>query len=155
MAPWRAKLAAAGVSAADQEIVLEILARQALDAKRLTAIYRMDPAELDRILPLEIVPQPKNISRIALVVVKGIDPAIDTELGDWIVQLGDPSWKRREAAMKEIGKLGVRAKPQLEKAVNNKDTEIAYRAEQLLGALATGAVPSSDDAMPQMQGGAF
>ncbi len=135
LAPWRAKLAASGVSAADQEIVLKILARQALDEKRLTAIYRMDPAELDRILPLEVVPQPKKISRIALVVVTGIDPAIGNELDQLIKKLGDPAWKNRDAATKEIKKLGVRAKPRLEEAAKDKDTEIAYRAEQLLAAL--------------------
>ena len=75
--------------------VLKILAKQALDEKRLTAIYRMDPAELDRILPLEVVPQPKKVSRIALVVVTGIDPAIGDELDQLIKKLGDPAWKNR------------------------------------------------------------
>jgi hypothetical protein len=135
LSPWRAKLAAAGVSTADQEIVLKILAKQALDEKRLTAIYRMDPAELDRILPLEVVPQPKKVSRIALVVVTGIDPAIGDELDQLIKKLGDPAWKNRDVATKEIKKLGVRAKSKLEEAAKDKDTEIAYRAEQLLAAL--------------------
>ena len=132
LAPWRAKLAEAGVSAADEDVVVKILARHALDPKRLTAVYRMDPAELDRILPLEVVPQPKKVSRIALVIVKGIDPAIDDELDQLIKKLGDPSWKIREAATAEIRKLGVRAKPRLEEAAKNNDTEVAFRAEQLL-----------------------
>jgi hypothetical protein len=135
LASWREKLATAGVSAADQEIVLKILARQALDEKRLTAIYRMDPAELDRILPLEVVPQPKKVSRIALVVVTGIDPAIGNELDQLVKKLSDPVWKNRETATKEIKKLGVRAKSRLEEAAKDKDTEVAYRAEQLLAAL--------------------
>jgi hypothetical protein len=132
LAPWRAKLAEAGVSAADQDVVLKILARYALDPKRLTAVYRIDPAELDRILPLEVVPQPKKVSRIALVIVKGIDPAIGDELEQLIKKLGDPSWKIREAATAEIKRFGIRAKSQLEEAAKNKDTEIAFRAEQLL-----------------------
>jgi hypothetical protein len=145
LAPWQAKLAATGVSATDQEIVLKILARQALDLKRLTAIYRMDPAELDRILPLEVVPQPKKVSRIALVVVTGIDPAIGDQLDRLIKKLGDPSWKNREAATKEIKKLGPRAKPRLEEAAKDKDTEIAYRAEQLIATLSTEGNQANDE----------
>ena len=115
---------------------MKILARHVLDPKRLTAVCRLDPAELDRVLPLEVVPQPKKISRIALVIVKNIDPAIDDELDRLIKQLGDPSWKIRDRATKEIHKLGVRAKKRLEVAANDKDAEIAYRAELLLGSSA-------------------
>lgn len=132
---WRAKLIEAGVASGDQEIVLKILARQALDPKRLTAVYRMDPAELDRILPLEVVPQPKKVSRIALVVVKGIDPQIGDELDGWVKKLGDPKWKTREAAMAAIKRAGMQAKSRLLAAAKSSDTEVAYRAEQLLGAL--------------------
>ena len=147
LAPWRGRLAAAGVSAADQEIVLKMLARYALDRQRLTAVYQMDPAELDKLLPLEIVPQPKKISRIALVIVTQIDPSIGNDLDRLIAQLGDPSWKQREAAMSEIRKLGNVAKPRLQEAVTGKDTEIVYRAEQLLeGLSALGQGPSPDDA---------
>ena len=91
--PWRGRLAAAGVTQRDQAVVLNILARYAFDPNRLTGIYRMDSAELDRLLPLEIVPQPKKISRIALVIVRGMDPALNAELDTLIKQLGDPSWK--------------------------------------------------------------
>ncbi len=147
LAPWRGRLAAAGVSAADQEIVLKMLARYALDRQRLTAVYQMDPAELDKLLPLEIVPQPKKISRIALVIVTQIDPAIGDDLDKLIAQLGNADWKRREAAMSEIRKLGNIAKPRLQEAVKNKDTEIVYRAEQLLEGLSSlGQGPSPDDA---------
>jgi hypothetical protein len=146
LAPWRAKLAEAGIAAADQEIVLKILARQALDPKRLSAVYRMDPAELDRILPLEVVPQPKKVSRIAFVVITGIDPEIGNELELCIKKLGDPSWKAREAAMAEIKKLGARAKSRLEEAAKDKDTEIAYRAEQLLASLGVDADQTSGQA---------
>ena len=158
LAAWRGKLADAGVSSSDQDVVLKILARQALDPKRLTAIYRIDPAELDRILPSEIVPQPKKSSRIALVVVRGIDPAINDELDDLITKLGDPSWKIRESATNEIKRLGVRAKQRLEQAAKNKDVEIAFRAEKLLAAISNAADHATDNAgnaASQAIGGAF
>jgi hypothetical protein len=135
LSSWRAKLAEAGVSTGDQEIILKALARQALDPKRLTAIYRMDPAELDRILPLEVVPQPKKVSRIALVVVKGIDPSIGDELDEWVKKLGDPKWKTRESAMTALKKAGMQAKARLLEAAKSSDAEVAYRAEQLLAVL--------------------
>jgi hypothetical protein len=155
LAPWRAKLAEAGIAAADQEIVLKILARQALDSKRLSAVYRMDPAELDRILPLEVVPQPKKVSRVALVVVTGIDPEIGNELDQLIKKLGDPSWKAREAAMAEIKKRGVQAKSRLQDAAKDKDTEIAYRAEQLLAGLGADADQSAGATTGAVQVGGF
>jgi hypothetical protein len=129
---WDSKLAEAGIVAGDREVALKILGQYALDNKRLTAIYRMDPAELDKILPLEVVPQPTKVSRIALVVLSNIDPAIDTELDEEIARLGSRSWKEREAAMDTLAKMGEMAKNRLEKATSDKDTEIAYRAEQLL-----------------------
>ncbi len=138
LAPWRDKLAAAGVLKSDQDVVLKILARYALDSSRLTAIYRIDPAELDRAMPIEVVPQPKKISRIALVIVRGLDPAMIAQLDELLKQLGNPSWKAREAAMKAIRKAGVRARTKLQTAANDKDTELASRAEQLLEDLKNG-----------------
>ncbi|HUO07569.1 MAG TPA: hypothetical protein VM008_04660 [Phycisphaerae bacterium] len=132
---WDARLAEAGVAAGDRDVALKILGQYALDKTRLNAIYRMDPAELDKILPLEIVPQPTKISRIALVVLTNIDPAIETELDEQIARLGSRSWKEREAAMETIARMGEMAKNRLEKATSDKDTEIAYRAEQLLDML--------------------
>lgn len=139
LAPWKPRLALAGVSAADQDVILKILAKNALDPKRLTAIYRMDPAELDRILTLEVVPQPRKVARIALVVIRGIDPMIRTELDRWVAQLGDRAWEKREAAMAEIRKIGIPAKPALEQATKDKDLEVVFRAEQLLTEIASPA----------------
>jgi len=138
LAFWRTRLAEANVSPNDQQLILKILTNHALDARRLTAIYRMDPVELDKLLQLEVVPQAQKVSRIALVVVRDIDPAVADEISELIGQLGDASWERREAAMTELRKIGVKAKPQLEKAVKekDKDLEIVYRAEQLLQAIA-------------------
>ncbi len=135
LAPWRAKLAAAGVSEGDQNVVIKILAAYALDKRRVTAIYRMDNAELDKLLPIEIVPQPRTISRIALVVATGIDPAIEGEMDALIAQLASPSWATREKAMSELQKLGTAARSRLEKASQDSDVEVAYRAEQLLDAM--------------------
>jgi hypothetical protein len=137
---WRRVLTDARVSPPDIEMILTLL-KQNVEGKHLTAVYRMDPAELDKVMPLEIVPTPKKVSRIALVVVTGIDPSVNEELASWIQQLGDASWNKREAAMKAIEKLGQRAKPSLLKALKDKDVEVVYRAEQLLEMLNPGQQP--------------
>jgi hypothetical protein len=145
LSPWRAKLTDAGVLPSDQDAVLKVLARFALDSKRLTLVFRIDPAEQERLMPLEVVPQPSKISRIALVIVRGIDPAVGAELDELIKKLGDPSWKVREQATKEILKLGVMAKSRLEEAEKSKDVEVAFRAEQLLARLSQPGDPTQDD----------
>jgi hypothetical protein len=132
LAPWGTALANAGVSASDQKVALAILAKYALTPDRLTAVYRMDPAELEKVMPLEVVPQPEKVTRIALVVVTGIDPKIQDEMDEWIAKLGSKSWTEREAAMEKLKKMGAIAKERLAKATKDKDMEVVYRAEQLL-----------------------
>jgi hypothetical protein len=133
---WKEKLAAAGLAPTDLDTICAILSKHALDPKRLTVVYRMDPAEMDRILPLEIVPQPRKITRVGLMIVRNIDPAIAQEIDQLIVQLGNDEWSQREAAEKRLRELGLAAKPKLEQAVKNKDLEIVYRAERLMQAFA-------------------
>ncbi len=133
---WKAKLTAAGLASTDFNVITQILAKYALDPKRLTIVYRMDPAEMDRIAPLEIVPQPKKITRVGLMIVRNIDPAIMQEIDQLIVQLGSDEWSQRESAEKRLKELGLAAKPKLEQAVKNKDLEVAYRAERLMQAFA-------------------
>ncbi|HTL27782.1 MAG TPA: hypothetical protein VL282_01115 [Tepidisphaeraceae bacterium] len=129
---WKEKLAAAGLAPTDFDVITQILAKHALDPKRLTLVYRMDPSEMDRIMPLEIVPQPKKITRVGLMIVRNIDPAIMQEIDQLITQLGDEEWSKRESAEKRLKELGLAAKPKLEQAVKNKDLEIVYRAERLM-----------------------
>jgi hypothetical protein len=148
-ASWRMILADAGVSVPDQDLILKILARRALDPKHVTAVYRLAPKELDKTLPLEVDPQARKVSRIALVIVTGIDPAAAQEMEDWVKQLGDKSWTRRQAAMAALEKYGAAAKPALEKAAKQSNLEIQYRAEQLLQMLSgdpNGAPPGTSDA---------
>jgi hypothetical protein len=133
---WKEKLAAAGLAPTDLDTICSILAKHALDPKRLTVVYRMDPAEMDRIIPLEIVPQPRKVTRVGLMIVRNIDPAIAQEIEQLIVQLGNDDWSQREAAEKRLRELGLAAKPKLEQAVKNKDLEIVYRAERLMQAFA-------------------
>lgn len=135
LAPWKEKLAAAGLKPVDFDLILEILAKHALDSKRMTIVYRLDASEMERLLPIEVVPQPRKMTRVGLVILRNIDPAIGAEIDTLIAQLGDANWARREEAQKQLTQLGLPAKPKLEQAQNNKDLEIAWRAERLLARL--------------------
>ena len=119
----------------DVEVICAILAQHAVDGNHLTAIYQLDAAELDRLLPLEVVPAPRKAVRVGLVIVKDIDPAIAQEIAALVKRLGDDDWSARESASKSLREIGASAKPQLESAAKSNDPEIAARAERLLAAL--------------------
>ncbi len=124
------------------QTIVRILKTSALDDHHLTAVYELDSGEMDRLLPIEILPEPKKISRIGLVIVKDIDPGINDEINQFITQLGDDSWAKREAAQQALQKLGKAAQTQLEKASKSTDIEVASRAERLLALITKPAEPS-------------
>lgn len=135
LAPLRACLAATGLADAPAQHALETLKACALDPHQLTVIYRLDPAEMDRLMPLSVTPEPRRTIRVGLVVLHHFDPEIENEIDTLIAQLGDASWKRREAAQTQLIQLGKLIKPKIEAALKHADVEIASRAEQILEAL--------------------
>ena len=134
LAPWKQRLTEAGLPASDVAQVLRILERHALDEKRMTIVYRLDPAELDRLLPLEVTPLPRKTVRVGIVIARNIDPAVGDEIEQLIAQLGHDDWETREAAYKQLAELGPAARPKLQSALQNKDLEVAWRAERLIQA---------------------
>ena len=56
----------------------------------------------------------------------------DAKIAKLIEQLGDADFDKREAAQKELKKIGEPARTALTKALKNDDPEIAYRASQAL-----------------------
>jgi hypothetical protein len=137
LAPWKQKLTSLGLAATDQDLIVSILEKHALESNRLTAVYRLDADQLDQLMPLDVVPTPRKVVRVGLVIVRNIDPAIATEIDTLVAQLGDPKWDTREAAYKRLIELGLAARPKLELLLHNaRDPEIVYRIERLIAALA-------------------
>jgi hypothetical protein len=132
---WGKRLAAEGFAPADVQQVLRILERHALDARRMTVAYRLDPAELDRLLPLEVTPAPRKTVRVGIVIARNVDPAVGDEIDQLIAQLGDADWDKREAATKQLAELSQAARPKLQAALQQKDMEVVWRAERLLQAM--------------------
>jgi hypothetical protein len=135
VAPWKARLTEAGLTPADVDVVLATLRTQALDDEQLTVVYRMDPSELDKLLPLEVVPLPAKTTRVGIAIVINIDPAAGERIAQLIAEMGDPDWSKREAAYAKLAEIGAGAKPKLTEATKNADIEIVYRAERLLDAI--------------------
>jgi hypothetical protein len=135
VAPWRQRLKDAGLTAADVEVIVSMLQTHALDPEQLTIVYRIDQAELDRVLPLEVVPLPAKITRVGIAIVKNIDPAQGERIAKLVEQLGNPSWEKREAAQAKLAEMGAGAKPKLTEALKHKDIEVVYRAERLLDSI--------------------
>ena len=87
-------------------------------------------------MPARQPAQPRRTSRVGLVIVRNIDPAILSEIENLVTQLGDPKWDNREAASKRLRDLGLAAKPKLEAMLKtSKDPEISFRIERLIAAL--------------------
>jgi hypothetical protein len=147
--PWKQTLTTAGLQPTDLDLILKILEKHALDANRLTAVYRLEADQLDQLLPLDVVPSPRKTVRVGLVIVKNIDPAITTEIETLAAQLGDPKWDTREAAQKRLTELGIAAKPKLETLLKSaKDPEVVYRIERLIAALTREPGPGTDTNVP-------
>ena len=132
---WRARLTSAGLGADDLDLIVKILEVRALDTAHLTAVYRLDDGELDRLLPLEVLPQPRKTVRVGLVMVRNADPAIPAQIAALVAQLGDRDWRKREQATQALSQLGAGAKAELQIALKSNDPEIVLRAERLLKSL--------------------
>ncbi len=140
--PWKPVLQKLGVADADSGVMLSILAGTLRDSHKLAAVYLLDDAEFDRMLPLEVVPEPRTISRVGMVIVRNTDPSAGSEVDDLIAQLADPAWSRRDEAYKALAKVGASAVPKLQTAAKSKDVEVAWRAEKLLATLNSGKPPA-------------
>jgi hypothetical protein len=132
---WKPRMILAGVDPVDAEVIARLIQQYAFDSHRLTAIYRMDDDEFERILPLEVVPQPAKIKRFCLVIIVNADPSKGTLVDDLITQMGDNDWTKRDAAYHALAGLGPAAAEKLKTASKNSDLEIAWRAEKLLAFL--------------------
>ncbi len=129
---WKPRITAACVDPADAGLICRVIEQYAFDPHRLTAVYQMDDAEFDRLLPLEVVPQPAKIKRFGLVIVLNVDPSKGTAVDDLIAQMGDDDWAKRDAAYHTLASMGPAATEKLKTASHSKDLEIAWRAERLL-----------------------
>ena len=96
-----------GSVSVDDDLILDILAKYAIDPGRLTAVYMLDQSQMDDLLPEEVVPQPAKVSRVGLVIVRNIDPQINQEIAVLVKQLGDDEWSKREMRRRNLLSLAA------------------------------------------------
>ena len=132
---WIGRLTRAGLAQAEAENAVAVLAACALDERRLTVVVRMDPAEMDRLLPLRVSVEPSRTVRVGLLVIRNLDPELRVEIEELVRRLGEDDWKQREAAQRRLLEIGPAAKDRVEAVLSDPDPEIATRAEQILDAI--------------------
>ena len=98
----------------------------------LVVIASLSREAIDDATLIEVFPPAKKTVRTALLVIHGVDPRLQDRAKAFVKQLGDDSFKVREAAEAKLLDLGPVAVPSLEDALKDKDLEIVFRAERLL-----------------------
>jgi hypothetical protein len=136
--PWKPVLQNLGVSEGDSAVIVGIIAGTLRDSHKLAGVYLMDQAEFDHLLPLDVVPEPRTIQRIGIVIVRNADPNAGSDVDDWIAQLADPDWSKRDEAYQALAKIGPSALVKLQAATKSKDVEVVWRAEKLIATMGQG-----------------
>jgi hypothetical protein len=146
VASWGPRLAELGLGPVEVEYLSKQIAGQALRTESATIVFRLDPDQIEELFPLEVTPTPAKQIRVAIVVLLDSDPDVTKRVDELVKKLGDPSYAEREKAMEALKKLGPAAKQKVTEAINDKDAEIAFRAEQLAEQLndPAGAQPQPD-----------
>jgi len=95
--------------------------------------YVLPRVTTDSILPITIQPQPKELVRVLVGRVEIITPEIEATIVAQVHRLGDPSFRVRELASKELKKQGRFAEPTLKQVMaKTSDPEIKQRIKEVL-----------------------
>lgn len=128
----RKRLAAAGLNAGEIDLMLSLYAPHFFATDEIQLVYRVSPEGIDEITPLTVEPDTTKIKRVSMVIARKVDPRLREDVQKLIVELGDVSYSKREAAEKRLKELGTLATAGLKEAMKNKDLEVVMRAERLL-----------------------
>jgi hypothetical protein len=128
----RKRLAAAGLSEGDIDLMLSLYADAFFKSKETVVLFRVPQGTIDEWMPLEVDPDNTKITRVALVMCFKVDPLIRDEVKQLVEQLADDIYAKREKAEQKLRDLGRMAIPALKEAAKSSDPERVVRAERLL-----------------------
>jgi hypothetical protein len=131
-AELRKRLAAAGLSDSDIDLMLSLYADAFFKSKETVILFRVPQGTIDEWMPLEVDPDNTKITRVALVMCFKVDPLIRDEVKQLVEQLADDVYAKREKAEQKLRDLGRMAIPALKEAAKSSDPERVVRAERLL-----------------------
>ncbi|WP_337174069.1 hypothetical protein [Paludisphaera sp.] len=113
-------------------LILDVYGKDLFEPGELIVLAHLSREAIDEAVTLDVFPPPAKFTRVALVVVRGVDPKLQDRAKLLVRQLGDGSWKARQEAEARLQALGPAAVPALEEALRDKDVEVVYRVERLL-----------------------
>jgi len=101
-----AQLKAAGLNDDEAAALTTIWADDLFRGPGLTLLYRVPQEEYDRLLPLTVRPRPEKVVRVGLVQQVPVDQEMAERVARLVKQLDDDRFEKREAAQRELEKLG-------------------------------------------------
>jgi hypothetical protein len=152
------RLQRAGLSAHEAELFVGQYAHALFDSEAIVVLARLDPSVIDEKLRLSIFPEPAKTVRVAMLLMRNVDPQFGSEIERLVAELGHAKYSVREAAQNRLTELGSLAFGPLYNALKNSDLEVVVRAERILlnqnqsltappaaakGAVRAGAIPNA------------
>jgi|GEM_PF-1051015 len=129
-------LEAAGLFPKEAEGLVKIWGDDMFTKPGERMLYLMPDNEVERLLPLEIQPAPKQTVRTLIGWVELSTPDAEKRVKDLVDKLGSTEWPEREAAEKELRQLDHFAEAILRRSLTTTDdAEVKLRIEQILIAL--------------------
>jgi hypothetical protein len=101
-----AQLKDAGLNEDEAASLTTIWTAEFFHSAGLTLFYRLPQEEYERQLPLTVKPRPEKLVRVGLVQQIPFDTELADRIAKLVKQLDDDEFARREAAQKELAKLG-------------------------------------------------
>jgi hypothetical protein len=100
------ELKAAGLNEDEARSLVAVWKDDFFSSPGVTLLYRLPQEEYDRLLPLTVKPRPEKVVRVGLVQQVPYDKEMNERVRRLVKQLDDDDFDAREAAQKELEKLG-------------------------------------------------
>jgi hypothetical protein len=126
------RLQRAGLSAHEAELFVAHYEHALFGGEAIIVLCRLDPSAIEEKLRLSIFPEPAKTVRVAMVLMRNVDPQFGNEIERLVAELGHVKYSVREAAQNRLTDLGSLAFAPLYNAIKNPDLEVVMRAERIL-----------------------
>ena len=105
----------AGLNDDEAKSLVVVWKGEFFEADGVTLFYRLPQEEYERLLPATITPRPEKLVRVGLMHHIHCEPDLAERVAKLVKQLDDDDFNKREAAQKELARLGRGAFPHLKK----------------------------------------
>jgi hypothetical protein len=127
-----------GLFGPEAEGLVDIWRQEFFGQPGLHLLYRLPPAEYDRMLPLQVAPKPEKVARVGLAWQPHLEADLPKRVEDLVEKLRDEDIDTRERATSDLRLMGVAAVPRLRRFLEEeKDAEALSRIKGLIEAVTT------------------